>query len=124
MNVLLTFTGFHDPFFKGLVGQEEQPGPILSLLSMRSFDRIYLFNTPKTKDVDAFLKIVSDEVDKDPTKNVESSKYVPSLQAARKPLRIKLYTETNAPFPVFANVNIKNNFTKFDNEVSDLLNKL
>jgi hypothetical protein len=34
MDVLLTFTGFHDPYFKGLVDQEEQPGPILSLLSL------------------------------------------------------------------------------------------
>ena len=46
MDVLLTFTGFHDPYFKGLVDQEEQPGPILSLLSARSFDRVYLFDTP------------------------------------------------------------------------------
>ena len=51
MDVLLTFTGFHDPFFKGLVGQEEQPGPILSLLSARSFDQIYLFDTPSTQKV-------------------------------------------------------------------------
>ncbi len=48
MNVLLTFTGFHDPYFKGLVDQEEQPGPILSLLSARSFDHIFLFDTPNT----------------------------------------------------------------------------
>ena len=27
MDVLLTFTGFHDPYFKGLVDQEEQVGP-------------------------------------------------------------------------------------------------
>jgi hypothetical protein len=32
MDVLLTFTGFHDPYSKGLIGQDEQPGPILSLL--------------------------------------------------------------------------------------------
>jgi transcriptional regulator with PAS, ATPase and Fis domain len=51
MDVLLTFTGFHDPFFKGLVDQEEQPGPILSLLSTRSFNQIYLFNTPSTQSV-------------------------------------------------------------------------
>lgn len=51
MDVLLTFTGFHDPFFKGLVDQEEQPGPVLSLLSARSFDQIYLFNTPGTQSV-------------------------------------------------------------------------
>ncbi|MCC6346305.1 MAG: sigma 54-interacting transcriptional regulator [Nitrospirales bacterium] len=51
MNVLLTFTGFHDPYFKGLVDQEEQPGPILSLLSTRSFDHIFLFDTPSTQRV-------------------------------------------------------------------------
>ena len=28
MDVLLTFTGFYDSYFKGLVDQEEQPGPI------------------------------------------------------------------------------------------------
>lgn len=46
MDVLLTFTGFHDPYSLGLVGQEEQPGPILSLARERSFDRIILFSTP------------------------------------------------------------------------------
>ena len=46
MNILLTFTGFNDPYFKGLVGQDDQAGPILSLLSARSFDRVYLFSTP------------------------------------------------------------------------------
>jgi len=51
MDVLLTFTGFHDPYFRGLVGQEEQPGPILSLLSARSFEQIILFSTPKTDQV-------------------------------------------------------------------------
>lgn len=51
MNVLLTFTGFHDPYFKGLVGQEEQPGPILSLLSARTFDHIFLFSTPTTQSI-------------------------------------------------------------------------
>lgn len=51
MDVLLTFTGFHDLYFKGLVDQEEQPGPILSLLSTRSFDHIYLFDTPSTQRV-------------------------------------------------------------------------
>jgi transcriptional regulator with AAA-type ATPase domain len=48
MQVLLTFTGFHDPYAKGLVGQEEQPGPILSLLSVRPFQYIILFSTPST----------------------------------------------------------------------------
>ena len=62
MDVLLTFTGFHDPYFKGLVDQEEQPGPILSLLTRRSFDHIFLFDTPSTQQVtrdtkDAIAKI-------------------------------------------------------------------
>jgi len=62
MDVLLTFTGFHDPYFKGLVDQEEQPGPILSLLSTRSFDHIFLFDTPTTQRIteetkDAILKL-------------------------------------------------------------------
>src|SRR5215510_12253692 len=46
MKILLTFTGFHDPYAVGLVGQEEQPGPILSLVGTRSFDRVVLFSTP------------------------------------------------------------------------------
>lgn len=50
-NVLLTFTGFHDPYFKGLVDQEEQRGPILSILSARSFERVFLFDTPTTRDI-------------------------------------------------------------------------
>lgn len=49
MKILLTFTGFHDPYSKGLVGEEDQPGPILSLVSQRSFDRIILFSTPNTE---------------------------------------------------------------------------
>ena len=39
MDVLLTFTGFHDPYAIGLVGQEEQPGPILSLNDKLVLDR-------------------------------------------------------------------------------------
>jgi hypothetical protein len=46
--VLLTFTGFQDPYALGLIGEEEQPGPILSLLASKSFDRIILFSTPRT----------------------------------------------------------------------------
>jgi transcriptional regulator with PAS, ATPase and Fis domain len=62
MDILLTFSGFHDPYFKGLVDGEEQPGPILSLLSMRSFDQIFLFATPNTKRItqdtkEAILKL-------------------------------------------------------------------
>jgi hypothetical protein len=44
MDILLTFTGFQDPYAVGLVDQQEQPGPILSLVGARSFDRIILFS--------------------------------------------------------------------------------
>lgn len=46
--ILLTFTGFQDPYSIGLVGEEEQSGPILSLLSVKTFDRIVLISTPRT----------------------------------------------------------------------------
>ena len=49
MKVLLTFTGFHDPYAVGLIGQEEQPGPILSLVSARTFDQVILFSTPNAE---------------------------------------------------------------------------
>jgi DNA-binding NtrC family response regulator len=56
MKILLTFTGFHDPYFKGLLDQEEQPGPIISLLKNRLFNKIYLFDTPNTKDITSNTK--------------------------------------------------------------------
>ena len=49
MNILLTFTGFHDPYAKGLIGEEEQPGPILSLLQVKPFSHVILFSTPNTE---------------------------------------------------------------------------
>jgi sigma54-dependent transcription regulator len=49
LDVLLTFTGFQDPYAIGLIGEEEQSGPILSLVGARSFDRIILFSTPSTE---------------------------------------------------------------------------
>jgi transcriptional regulator with PAS, ATPase and Fis domain len=60
--VLLTFTGFHDPFSKGLVGQEDQPGPILSLVSEETFDRIILFSTPATENITEATKEELDRV--------------------------------------------------------------
>jgi DNA-binding NtrC family response regulator len=49
--ILLTFTGFHDPYTKGPIEGEEQPGPILTVLRDREFDRIVLFGTPRMVDV-------------------------------------------------------------------------
>lgn len=50
-DILLTFTGFHDPYFKGLIDPEEQKGPILTLLSVRFFKYIFLFSTPLTEQI-------------------------------------------------------------------------
>lgn len=51
LEILLTFTGFHDPYFKGLIDKEEQPGPILSLMTVHSFDHLFLFDTPTTNKI-------------------------------------------------------------------------
>ena len=51
MNILLTFTGFHDPYSKGLIGDEEQPGPIITLINAKAFDKVILFSTPKTEKI-------------------------------------------------------------------------
>lgn len=48
MKILLSFTGYHDPFAPGLVGEEETAGPILTLASAKNFDSIVLFSTPNT----------------------------------------------------------------------------
>lgn len=47
MRVLITFTGSNDPFSHSLVQGEEQPGPVLSLVAARKFDRVVLLSTPK-----------------------------------------------------------------------------
>jgi DNA-binding NtrC family response regulator len=47
MNVLLTFTGFHDPFVETAGSVDNVAGPILSLISERAFDAVYLFATPR-----------------------------------------------------------------------------
>src|SRR5205809_410787 len=47
-NILLTFTGFHDPFGAAAVEGTEQEGPILSLLRAKRFDRVVLFSTSRS----------------------------------------------------------------------------
>lgn len=46
--VLLTFTGFHDPFGAAPVEGNEEEGPVLSLLRVRRFDCVILLSTPRT----------------------------------------------------------------------------
>jgi transcriptional regulator with AAA-type ATPase domain len=51
MKILLSFTGFHDPYGKSLVGKEDQPGPVLSAVNAVRFDRVVLFSTPRTVEI-------------------------------------------------------------------------
>jgi hypothetical protein len=37
-----------DPFMQGEIAGESLPGPILSMMSGRHFDALYLFHTPHT----------------------------------------------------------------------------
>jgi len=48
MQILLTFTGFHDPFNPEQANGLKQSGPVLTVLAHRSFDVVYLLSTPKT----------------------------------------------------------------------------
>lgn len=57
MKILLTFTGFHDPYTIGLVGEEEVSGPILSLVNEIAFDRVILFSTTRT---DKYTQLTKD----------------------------------------------------------------
>ena len=45
MRVLATYTGFHDPYSLGLVGEEQQAGPIISLVNARAFDHVVQIST-------------------------------------------------------------------------------
>ena len=46
----MTFTGFHDPYSIGLVGEEQQAGPIISLVKARAFDHVVLISTVNTQE--------------------------------------------------------------------------
>jgi len=56
MKILLTFTGFHDPFADISIAGEKEAGPVLTVTSERQFDRIYLFTTPNTAEISVETK--------------------------------------------------------------------
>jgi len=91
--VLLTFTGFHDPYIKGLVGQEEHPGPILTLVAEQPFDIVKLFSTPNTEKVSAdtrkaILSLVPNtSVDIHDIPLDDPTDYVTILQGLRRHIR-------------------------------------
>ena len=49
LNLLFAFVDPKDPFAPGELAEEQFPGPILSILSAKKFDRIFLFYTPHTR---------------------------------------------------------------------------
>lgn len=51
LKVLLSFTGFHDPFAPSAATGEMRAGPILTVVAERTFDRVYLFSTPKAAEI-------------------------------------------------------------------------
>jgi DNA-binding NtrC family response regulator len=48
-DVLLAFVDYQDPYTRWLIGDEERPGPVLTLLAGRNFGRVVLFHTPHTR---------------------------------------------------------------------------
>lgn len=46
MKALLTFTGFHDPYSETSIAGAVEPGPVLTVVSERRFDHVFLFSTP------------------------------------------------------------------------------
>ena len=46
MKILITFTGYEDPYTEGLINDTQQIGPILTLLSAKLMDRVILLGIP------------------------------------------------------------------------------
>ena len=109
-----------DAFLKTVVDEESQEAtkPVESTIHEAS----KYVPSDSTEFVDSTKPVESTK--KEASNYVESTKDVVSTLTTRRSLRTASYTETDAPFPILSNVNIKSNFTKFDNDVSDLLNKL
>lgn len=58
--ILLSFTGFHDPYAPSPIDGTQQPGPIVAMLGSRPYDRIILFNTPgATRQTEATVEAIS-----------------------------------------------------------------
>ena len=51
MKILLTFTGFHGPYPLGLVGEEEQSGPILFLVGLCHLTRSFSCQNPQQRSI-------------------------------------------------------------------------
>jgi len=51
MRILLTFTGFHDPFSRSGLDGDMRAGPVLTVVAEGRFDRVYLFTTPNMSEI-------------------------------------------------------------------------
>lgn len=49
-DALFAFVDYQDPYSRWLLGDEERPGPVLTLLAGRKFDRVTLYHTPHTRE--------------------------------------------------------------------------
>lgn len=61
MRILLTFTGFHDPYGSSTVEGQRQAGPILTVLANRPLEKVVLFETPNTREQTAGTKAAIEE---------------------------------------------------------------
>lgn len=51
LNVLLTFTGSHDPFVPSAIKGQQDTGPVLTVVTERKFDVVCLMSTPRMGDI-------------------------------------------------------------------------
>ncbi len=65
MKILLTFTGFHDPFAESSIIGEMETGPVLTVNAERQLERVYLFTTPTTAEISAQTKVELEKRNKD-----------------------------------------------------------
>ncbi len=106
VNVLLTFTGSHDPFVASAVEGQQETGPVLTVVAERRFDVVCLMATPRMGDITkataaAIRKIspktkveVFDVPLKDPTS------YVGILNNLRKHFRVISRTHPDATYSI------------------------
>ena len=63
--VLLTFTGFHDPFSPAVVTNKQEEGPILTVIDACQVDRVFLISTSNTAEITQLTKEAIEEKNSD-----------------------------------------------------------
>ena len=102
VKILLTFTGFHDPFSYTVVENKKQAGPILSLVNALGFDHIVLFDTPgTTENTEKTIKAINKRIPDMPLE-VHSA---PDLADPTDHLRILAFLRKQVPHVLKASPN-------------------